>query len=60
MKSSEFIRKIKENASAGGTSSGAIASIPSVGKGSQVGSLFGGSYEQPNNPFKKKKSKKKK
>lgn len=47
MKSSEFIR---ENASAGATSTGSIAAVP-AGKGKkkkEVGTLFGGSYKQAN------------
>ena len=35
-----------ETASAGGTSSGNIASFVGVGGGSKVGTLFGGSYQQ--------------
>lgn len=58
MKSSEFIKKLDENASAGATSVGAIADIPATKKSSQVGTLFGGSYQQPTNPFLKKGRKK--
>jgi hypothetical protein len=43
----EVISKpIKENASAGATSAGAIASVPATGAGSKVGTLFGGTYKQ--------------
>jgi len=43
---------------AGGMGAGSVASVPAVGKGSNVGSLFGGSYSQKNSPFKKTKAKK--
>jgi len=43
---------------AGGMGAGSVASVPGVGKGSNVGSLFGGSYSQKNSPFKKTKAKK--
>jgi hypothetical protein len=48
---------VAENATGGGTSSGSIATTPMGGmvKRSQVGSLFGGTYQQP----KKSKAKKK-
>jgi len=48
---------VSENATGGGTSSGGIATTPMGGmaKRSQVGSLFGGTYQQP----KKSKAKKK-
>lgn len=48
MKITEVIQKqpIAENASAGATASSSIASIPATGKGSQVGTLFGGTYKQ--------------
>jgi hypothetical protein len=39
----------------GEMTSASVASIPSVGKGSNVGSLFGGSYS-PRTPFNKKKA----
>ena len=45
----------KESASGGATGAGAIASAPTAG----AGSLFGGSYEQAQNPFRKKGKKKK-
>jgi len=43
---------------AGGMGAGSVATAPGVGKGSNVGSLFGGSYSQKNSPFKKTKAKK--
>ena len=43
---------------AGGMGTGSVATAPGVGKGSNVGSLFGGSYSQKNSPFKKTKAKK--
>jgi hypothetical protein len=43
---------------AGGMGAGSVATVPGVGKGSNVGSLFGGSYSQKNSPFKKTKAKK--
>ena len=48
---------VAENATGGGTSAGGIATTPmgSMVKRSQVGSLFGGTYQQP----KKSKAKKK-
>lgn len=49
MKSSEFIRNLKEEASAGSTGTGTIAAIPNAKnkkKKSEVGSLFGGTYQQ--------------
>jgi len=48
---------VAENATGGGTSAGGIATTPMGGmvKRSQVGSLFGGTYQQP----KKSKAKKK-
>jgi hypothetical protein len=55
MKSSEFI---KENMSSGATGVGAIASISTTKNSNQVGSLFGGTYQQPTNPFLKKGRKK--
>jgi hypothetical protein len=45
----------KESATAGGTGAGSIATAPTAG----AGSLFGGSYEQTQNPFRKKGKKKK-
>jgi len=47
---------VSENASSGATAAGAIATAPTAGK--NAGTLFGGSYQQPNNPFKKKSTKK--
>ena len=35
-----------ECATSGGTSAGAIATVPAAGAGAKVGSLFGGSYKQ--------------
>ena len=35
-----------ENATAGATGSASVATIPGVGKGKKVGTLFGGSYKQ--------------
>jgi hypothetical protein len=58
MKIAEILTKpLAENATGGGTSSGGIATTPMGGmvKRSQVGSLFGGTYQQP----KKSKAKKK-
>ena len=48
---------VLESATGGGTSAGGIATTPMCGmvKRSQVGSLFGGTYQQP----KKSKAKKK-
>jgi len=43
---------------AGGMGAGSVATAPGVGKGSNVGSLFGGSYSPKNSPFKKTKAKK--
>ena len=43
---------------AGGMGAGSVATAPGVGKGSNVGSLFGGSYSPKNSPFKAKKPKK--
>jgi hypothetical protein len=37
---------VKENASAGATSAGSIASVPATGSSSKVGTLFGGTYKQ--------------
>jgi hypothetical protein len=47
---------VSENASSGATAAGAIATAPTAGK--NAGTLFGGSYQQPDNPFKKKSTKK--
>jgi hypothetical protein len=44
---------VSENTS---TTAGAIATAPTAGK--NAGTLFGGSYQQPDNPFKKKSTKK--
>jgi len=52
-----FESKLMEFASAGG-GAGGIATSMSVGKGSNVGTLFGGNYSQKNSPFKAKKPKK--
>ena len=57
MKISDIVNKpLQETATAGGTTSGAIATTPFGGmaKRSQVGSLFGGTYKQPK-PRRKKK-----
>ena len=55
MKSHEFI---KEEMSSGSTGVGAIAGIAGTKKSPQVGSLFGGSFQQPINLFIKKGRKK--
>jgi hypothetical protein len=47
--------QLNEFATGGATGAGSIASAPGGKKSSQVGTLFGGSYQQRNNPFKKKK-----
>jgi hypothetical protein len=47
---------VSENASSGATAAGAIATAPTAGK--NAGTLFGGSYQQPGNPFKRKSTKK--
>jgi len=47
---------VSENASSGATAAGAVASAPTAGK--NAGTLFGGSYQQPNSPFKRKSTKK--
>jgi len=47
---------VSENASAGATAAGAVASAPTAGK--NAGTLFGGSYQQPNSPVKRKSTKK--
>jgi hypothetical protein len=44
---------VSENTS---TTAGAIATAPTAGK--NAGTLFGGSYQQPGNPFKRKSTKK--
>jgi ADP-ribosylglycohydrolase len=44
---------VSENTS---TTAGAMATAPTAGK--NAGTLFGGSYQQPDNPFKKKSTKK--
>lgn len=57
MKINDIVNKpLQETATAGGTTSGAIATTPFGGgvKRSQVGSLFGGTYKQPK-PRRKKK-----
>ena len=57
MKITDIVNKsLQETATAGGTTSGAIATTPfgSGAKRSQVGSLFGGSYKQPKTRRKKK------
>jgi len=58
MKSHEFIRPLVEFASGGASGVGSIAGIPAGGKSSQVGSLFGGSFQQIPNPYVKKGRKK--
>jgi hypothetical protein len=57
MKINDVIRRpeLIEDATGGGTSSGAIATTPGVGVGNKVGTLFGGSYKQ--SKIKKVKSK---
>jgi hypothetical protein len=54
------IQELLESATSEGTSSGNVATAISTGNGSNVGTFFGGSYEQPNNPWNKKKKKVKK
>ena len=60
MKITEIIKTSTKPAqmemSVGATGAGAIATAPSAGGGT----LFGGSYESPSNPFKKRARKKKK
>jgi hypothetical protein len=47
MKMSEIlIKPIKECATSGATASASVATVPGVGAGPKVGSLFGGSYKQ--------------
>ena len=43
---SNNLNNVKENASAGATSAGVIATVPATGSGSKVGTLFGGTYKQ--------------
>jgi hypothetical protein len=59
MRSSEFVKdaKLAENATGGATGSAAVATTPGA-KSSEAGSLFGGTYQQRNNPFRKKGKKK--
>jgi hypothetical protein len=49
MKINDIIQRpdLTEDATGGGTSAGAIATIPGVGTGAKVGTLFGGTYKQP-------------
>ena len=49
MKINDIIQRpdLTEDATGGGTSAGAIATIPGVGTGAKVGTLFGGTYNQP-------------
>ena len=60
MKITEIIKPstkpVQTEMSAGATGAGSIATAPSTGGGT----LFGGSYENPSNPFKKPARKKKK
>lgn len=51
----EYGDQLNEFATGGATGAGSIATGPGAKKSSQVGSLFGGSYQQRSNPFKKKK-----
>lgn len=53
------ISELLESASAGATSAASGASLPGTGTGPNVGTFFGGSYEQPKNPFKKNSKNKK-
>lgn len=39
-------KPVAEDATGGATSSGSIATVPGVGQGSKVGTLFGGTYKQ--------------
>jgi hypothetical protein len=48
---------LAENATGGATGSAAVATTPGA-KTSEAGSLFGGTYQQRNNPFRKKGKKK--
>ena len=47
MKINDIIQRpdLTEDATGGGTSAGAIATVP--GTGAKVGTLFGGTYKQP-------------
>ena len=49
MKINDIIKRpdLTEDATGGATSSGAIATVPGVGAGPKVGTLFGGTYKQP-------------
>jgi hypothetical protein len=47
------IRELLEAASSGATGTSSGASIATTGGGSNVGTFFGGSYQQPNSPFRK-------
>jgi hypothetical protein len=47
------IRELLEAASAGATSTASGSSIAATGSGANVGTFFGGSYQQPDNPFRK-------
>ena len=57
MKINDIIQRpdLTEDATGGSTSAGAIATIPGVGTGAKVGTLFGGSFGEP---IRKKKRKK--
>ena len=47
MKIQELLQKpLKENSTGGATSAGSIATVPGTGAGSNVGTLFGGTYKQ--------------
>lgn len=48
MKITDIIQRpdLTEDATGGATSSGAIATVPGVGVGAKVGTLFGGTYKQ--------------
>jgi len=50
------IKELFETASGGGTSAGSVAGVIKGGSGENVGTLFGGSYQQK--PAKKLKTKK--
>ena len=49
MKITDIIKRpdLTEDATGGATGSGAIATVPGVGTGPKVGTLFGGTYKQP-------------
>lgn len=49
MKINDIIKRpdLTEDATGGATCSGAIATVPGVGTGAKVGTLFGGTYKQP-------------